>query len=204
MKKLPWKWMLVGYATLLFTAGYLTSYIASFELRIGLWIAAGAVNYAVLSGLIPKGEAYRDPLTGTKNRYAWEADFNHWDGQLVSVLVVDVDNFKRINDTYGHLVGDQVLKQVGQVLRRIVRKTDLVYRYGGEEFVIILPQTPFEAAFERAELIRLCIAQQVKADGEGVTCSVGIAEGTKLFDTLVRADQALYRAKRSGKNTVSI
>ena len=137
-----------------------------------------------------------------RNRAAWELDQCQWVGREMAVLMLDLDYFKGINDTYGHAMGDAVLKQVGQILRSAVRRTDRVYRYGGEEFVVILPQIDLRVAYERAEQIRLSIAQNVKVCDETVTCSIGIAHGIDIKSTFLIADQALYQAKKSGRNTI--
>ncbi len=126
-------------------------------------------------------------------------------------LMIDIDNFKNYNDMYGHLVGDVVLKDVAQMIREGVREIDLVSRYGGEEFAVVLPETETESARAAAERIRETIAKNTfKAYDENlnITISIGIAEypdDSKSVDELVEnADSALYRAKAAGKNIVSI
>jgi diguanylate cyclase (GGDEF)-like protein len=123
----------------------------------------------------------------------------------------DIDNFKRINDTYGHQVGDIVLKSISQILSRNNRKADVVARYGGEEFVMVLPETTLAGALSKAESCRAAVAAaEIKALDQGVhaTVSVGVAawdrertiDKYKFIDT---ADQALYRSKQEGRNRVS-
>jgi len=131
-------------------------------------------------------------------------------GQPVALLVIDVDHFKLVNDTYGHLQGDFVLREVARVLRESSREIDEPARYGGEEMAVALPQTGLQGAYEFAERVRSRIeALHVPLlDGEGmlrVTASFGAASlphSAKVDkDALVAAaDAALYRAKRSGKN----
>ena len=129
----------------------------------------------------------------------------------MSLLLIDVDHFKRVNDSYGHLVGDDVLTDIGALLQRAVRSVDVVARYGGEEFVIVLPETGTGGATTFAERIREVIEQHPFLYGSGgelrLTVSVGVAvfpaPGLETVeDFLARADQALYRAKAEGRNLV--
>jgi len=126
-------------------------------------------------------------------------------------LMIDIDDFKRCNDTYGHLVGDVVLKNVARIMKEHVREIDLVARYGGEEFALVLPETTLEGARHAAERIRKTIAEHIfKAYDEKVqvTISAGIAmypgDADDVAELVERADKALYKAKRSGKNVVCI
>jgi diguanylate cyclase (GGDEF)-like protein/PAS domain S-box-containing protein len=154
--------------------------------------------------------AITDPMTGVWNRNhgreLLEAQTSGPDrAEMQSVLMVDIDNFKSINDTHGHEVGDRVLIEVARRLRESVRDSDFVARWGGEEFVILLRDCPLADAVARAEKIRRQIAEAPFADAGTVTISVGAAELTADEDLdhwLVRADRALYEAKRSGRNTV--
>lgn len=127
----------------------------------------------------------------------------------LSVLMIDVDNFKKINDTYGHLVGDAVLKEIAKIVKQNIREIDSVARFGGEEFSLVLPETDKMAAIVVAERIRSRISQQIiKAFDEtlGVTISVGVGsfpQNTLYSDVLMEtADKALYQAKMSGRNKV--
>lgn len=130
-------------------------------------------------------------------------------GLQFSFIILDIDDFKKINDTYGHLVGDVVLKEIGRIIRESIREIDLACRYGGEEFAAMLPETPKEKAFVVAERIRKHIEDTVfKAYDERLklTVSIGVsaypedsANNTGLVDA---ADEALYKGKRSGKNIV--
>jgi diguanylate cyclase (GGDEF)-like protein len=128
----------------------------------------------------------------------------------LSVLMLDVDGFKEFNDTYGHPQGDQVLAHIARLLRASVRSVDHVGRYGGEEFIIILPETTRENAFALAERIRSTVALEWFPAGNGEyvqkTVSIGVSaypdDAVDPADLIQLADEALYRAKRSGKNRV--
>ena len=124
-------------------------------------------------------------------------------GRPLSILLLDLDHFKRINDTYGHPSGDQTLKKVAQVMEKELRKSDTVCRYGGEEFAIVLPETPPSHAYAVAERIRKKIARL--SLGFSVTASIGLGSSMGATaitpETLVReADKALYAAKNAGRN----
>lgn len=133
----------------------------------------------------------------------------HFDALPLSVLMIDVDHFKRFNDTYGHLAGDQVLVTVARALAEYIRPTDYVVRYGGEEFVVILPATDQPGAIVTADRLRVRIAEERAPFTEqalpSVTISAGAAtlrEGEEAASLLQRADRALYRAKNTGRNRV--
>jgi diguanylate cyclase (GGDEF)-like protein len=124
----------------------------------------------------------------------------------LSVLMIDIDNFKHLNDKYGHHVGDIGIKHVATILSRSVRKVDIVGRYGGEEFVVVLPKTNLEQALVIAEKIRNAIAQSTFSDNHRVTVSIGLTQcynstNTTTFNDLCQqADLALYKAKEEGRN----
>jgi diguanylate cyclase (GGDEF)-like protein len=127
----------------------------------------------------------------------------------LSLLILDADHFKRVNDTYGHLVGDVVLQGLAKVIRDCLRRTDNAFRYGGEEFVVIMPEASSNAAFALAERLRTLFAEQVFYSDQmvAVSCSVsiGVAElraGEAARELLQRADEATYVAKRNGRNCV--
>jgi diguanylate cyclase (GGDEF)-like protein/PAS domain S-box-containing protein len=153
--------------------------------------------------------ATRDPLTGCLNRRAFFGQFDtQWGasqryGHSVSCVMVDVDHFKSINDRYGHAVGDQVLAKVGQTLKNCVRDGDLVCRYGGEEFCVLLPHLDKEAARRAAERYRRAVQAAEFADFS-ITVSVGVSASSfgaqDPKELLDQADQALYAAKRAGRN----
>ncbi len=130
--------------------------------------------------------------------------------RALSVLMMDVDSFKTFNDTYGHPAGDQLLRSVAAILQESVRNVDHVGRYGGEEFMVVLPETGKDAAFQLAERIRSAVEERahiiVKGEKVQRTVSVGVAscpeDALAPSELVQRADEALYRAKRSGKNCV--
>lgn len=156
--------------------------------------------------------ATTDALTGVKNRRALferleiEISAYHRSGQACSVLIVDVDHFKRINDSFGHGVGDQYLREVAQKLERIARKIDLVARYGGEEFVVLLPNTDEVGALLSAERHRQAIESSTWPEAP-ITISIGVATLMSHFEPaerfLDRADSALYNSKARGRNRVT-
>ena len=160
-------------------------------------------------------EAYTDALTGLPNRRAFDAQFapaidraDRFD-EPVALVVCDVDEFKAVNDRHGHPVGDSVLQAIGATLQRGVRAVDLCARFGGEEFVMILPRTARLGAVELAERLRRAIeARPIRVDGRElrVTASFGVAiypaSVTSRDDLLAAADRALYAAKRDGRNCV--
>jgi two-component system cell cycle response regulator len=162
--------------------------------------------------------AHTDPLTQTYNRRALmdrlteEMERARRYGLQLSVLMVDLDHFKAINDSYGHVVGDEVLRGVSATLQREARAVDVVARYGGEEFVVVLPETGTEGAMAVAERIRSRVAAVPPMPGGEygwlrVTVSIGVASvpesGANTPEELIGvADQALYRAKAEGRNRV--
>jgi diguanylate cyclase (GGDEF)-like protein len=153
--------------------------------------------------------ALRDGLTGVHNRRHLTAVLDAQDGDL-SVVMIDVDHFKSVNDRYGHAVGDQVLVRVAQQLYGAVRDTDTVARYGGEEFVVVLPGTTATDAAERADDWRRRCSAVVVDTPRGpltVTFSAGVAHlrpGDHPDDLLRRADEALYEAKLGGRDRVVV
>ena len=158
-----------------------------------------------------------DELTGLYNQRSYhsmlprEIARAQRGGQPVSVLMLDIDHFKRINDSFGHVVGNQVLERVGALLRNSVRSENSVYRYGGEEFAIVVPEFEVEPASEMAERLREIIEQTTFSGGTGrdikITASIGVAafpEMADLAEDLTKAaDSALYSAKEGGRNRVS-
>ena len=161
--------------------------------------------------------AITDPLTGLHNRRYMEshlktlADESRRSGRPLSILIADIDHFKGINDTHGHDSGDVVLKDFSERFRRNTRGIDLACRLGGEEFVIIMPDTDIARAYQVGERLRACVAADpfpIRPDMQiRVTVSVGIATLERQDDTpetvFKRADNALYAAKRRGRNRVA-
>ncbi len=164
-----------------------------------------------------KEEALTDALTGISNRKAFDAALEQAilssrDNKTpFSVLVADIDHFKKFNDSHGHLVGDKVLRFVASTLKRCTKGRDMVARFGGEEFAVILPQTSLSGAHAVAEQIRRTVSAgklRKKSDDEvygNVTISIGATQfyASDMPSTLIdRADRALYRAKNRGRNRV--
>ncbi|ABK42831.1 diguanylate cyclase [Magnetococcus marinus MC-1] len=165
-----------------------------------------------------KEESLTDPLTQVANRRALfqsltrETARTRRYGEPLSLIIIDLDHFKKINDTYGHPVGDRVLKEVAGHARALLRDSDTLARYGGEEFVALLPETTLPQAMEKAEQIRLSVAAmrfKLKGESLSISASLGVAQlddgasqdaNNEAF--VHRADQALYRAKSGGRNCV--
>jgi diguanylate cyclase (GGDEF)-like protein len=160
--------------------------------------------------------AYYDPLTDLPNRRLLEklikrelASVQRY-GQETVIIMLDVDDFKLINDTYGHQVGDSILMQLADLLQNNVRETDTVARFGGEEFIILMPNTSVEEGYSFAERIRKTIMEKVFSVGSvtlQITSSFGVSSmgdinSQNLEDYYLLADRALYLAKQSGKNRV--
>jgi|YNPNPStandDraft_1061719.scaffolds.fasta_scaffold00383_15 diguanylate cyclase (GGDEF)-like protein len=161
--------------------------------------------------------ATMDSLTGLSNRRHFfemaEQAFERarrYRG-LLSALMLDVDHFKKVNDLYGHSVGDQVLQEVGRLCRQNMRRVDIIGRYGGEEIAFVMPETGIEEARVAAERLRQMIEKysfETQAGALSVTVSIGVAglreEDSALHFLLDRADQALYQAKQGGRNRVAV
>jgi two-component system cell cycle response regulator len=158
----------------------------------------------------------RDNLTGLYNRaylinqIGLLAERNAAQGMGLAVLMLDIDHFKRVNDRYGHLAGDGVLREVASVIRESTRSEDLVARFGGEEFVVALPISVAHLAFDRADRIRTNLAKRrIRTEGKEiqVTASIGLAFGPpgrtrNEMALIMTADEALYQAKAQGRNCV--
>jgi len=177
---------------------------------------ASAIRQAMLTGvqLLQQKlgqlshEAQSDPLTGLANRRAMGGvlDLLAKTGQAYSVLALDIDHFKKVNDTFGHDAGDVALKEVAGILKQNSRTGDLACRSGGEEFALILPDTPLDTARVIAERIREHIAQTEVPQVGKLTMSIGVAcrsADTPMPESVLKlADERLYRAKQSGRNRV--
>jgi polar amino acid transport system substrate-binding protein len=149
-----------------------------------------------------KNKAYKDKLTNINNRMALDKELNKI--KKGSIIYFDIDFFKKINDKYGHDMGDYVLKEISKLVAENIRSNDIFGRWGGEEFLIILPNTPFESALKVAEKIRK-VVENYNFKGINVTISLGVSEiieNEQIEYAIKRADEALYEAKKSGRNQV--
>ncbi len=168
--------------------------------------------YTIVRDVTEQHEAQTDYLTGLRNRRKFEregglqiAQVQRY-GKALSLVMIDLDHFKAINDHRGHQAGDQILEGVARLLQEDIREADLAGRWGGEEFVLLLPETPLSGALEMAERLRGHVEAHDFGVTERVTASFGAAQA-RSDDTLeslqARADEALYRAKEAGRNRVS-
>lgn len=157
-----------------------------------------------------ESQALHDPMSGAYRRDALlemvqrEIAASRRHGRSMSILMMDLDNFKAINDTHGHLVGDNVIVHFAAQVTQLLRTQDVIGRYGGEEFLVMLPQTALDDALATAERIRHRIAESIATDLPSYTVSIGVAcldtNDSDTLSLLKAADKALYVAKRAGKN----
>src|SRR5207248_535993 len=189
--------------------------------EIVIWLALAVVAMSLMSvvraqrlGLRREGEQARrqarvDPVTGLLNRRAFDEVLTHAidqarvSGEPLSVLVADIDRFKEINDRFGHLEGDRLLRAIADALRKALRRPDVAYRWGGDEFALILPNADRDGAEQVAERVRAAVAANATPDGVPLTIATGVAEfesghrdGAEAL--LSAADHALLRAKGAG------
>jgi diguanylate cyclase (GGDEF)-like protein len=159
------------------------------------------------------GKSSQDALTGALTRERFEALGGPTiarglsAGMETSLLILDIDHFKSINDRYGHVVGDEVLNRVVDCVRSEIRGEDRIFRYGGEEFVVLCENTGHAAALVAAERMRLAVHQRLALEFDAApTISIGVAtspqDGSAIRDLLAKADARLYAAKREGRNRV--
>jgi len=156
--------------------------------------------------------ASQDFLTKLYNRRKFDTllqyeieQINRYQGREMSMIIIDIDNFKSINDTYGHDVGDEILKELAEILTKLSRNSDVVSRWGGEEFALNLTHTAIEDALFVAEKLRATIERHTFSNNLKITCSFGVSQfrtTDKANDLFKRADKALYEAKNTGKNKV--
>ena len=153
-----------------------------------------------------------DPLTGIYNRVKFDEELKKWIGYSkrygtpFSLIIFDFDDFKNVNDTYGHIIGDKVIVEIVNIVKDSIRQTDVFARWGGEEFVLLFPNTNRQEAMELVERLRILISSNIFEKVGTVTCSFGLAmfQENDNEDTLLnRADEFLYVAKRQGKNRVA-
>jgi len=200
-----------------------SAFYISLLVPLPMTLTTGAIIFSLMTALEKaRSQAHAlsmtDSLTGLSNRRHFlqgvrrELLLAQRHQQPVALLILDVDHFKRVNDLHGHSMGDQVLIEISQCCTQALRTTDLLARWGGEEFVVLLPNTHREHAHQLAERVREAVAglAQLHANSEAVrvTISVGVACAdpgqTATLDVLVQtADRALYEAKRSGRNQVA-
>ncbi len=156
-------------------------------------------------------KATTDPLTGLYNRLYFNGQLkeelgrhNRYESPFC-LIIFDVDDFKVINDTLGHVSGDYVLEELAALLSFEIRQTDILARWGGEEFVILVVENPLEAAITLAEKVRSKIEKHPFSIDKKVTCSFGVTQyrfDEEATECIIRADRALYKAKKTGKNKV--
>lgn len=180
-------------------------YFESSELKRALLIGIGLINRNI-SKL--RQDAQVDPLTGLNNRRGMEIALSAWtaERQPFAIVALDIDHFKNVNDTYGHDVGDEVLKLLAGVMRANSREGDVLCRMGGEEFVVLLPGAELDVARQVAERLRRGVEQAAMEPVGHITVSLGVARwpehGGDVGQALKVADEMLYEAKRSGRNRV--
>lgn len=187
-----------------------------------IFVASAVVLRPIIRALTSHNQlyelSYRDGLTGLYNHRHFQNVMDHEVtraeryGNPLSMLMIDIDHFKQINDTYGHQCGDDVLRKISAIITSTVRTTDTAARYGGEEFAVVLPETDHEAARKLAERLRLNVARTetlVRNKPLRATVSIGLATYDPALgkrgkgDIIQAADQALYRSKRAGRNCVT-
>lgn len=196
-----------------FFAGFV--YLA-FEIVVGAAYAYSFLRFQYRE-FVAKTELERiystDPLTKIGNRVKLEEEANKWlaacekDEQPLCLVLLDVDNLKQINDNHGHIVGDTVLYETAQILRTKLREKDVCVRWGGDEFILLLPCTSVEQARELAMDIKDAITKYEFSARLDISCSFGIAQmqrGQSLEQLIARADASMYLAKEHGKNTIEV
>lgn len=192
---------MIAYALIFLIFGNIEAHVANLYMRI---------QYADSLELL---KLYlTDPLTGIYNRAKFDQELKRWIdyckrySEPLSLVIFDVDDFKKVNDTYGHLTGDVVLQSVTSVIRCAVRGTDIFARWGGDEFALLLPNTDNQNAMETIRRLKHRIAENQYDTVGKVTCSFGLAfllENESAESILQRADQLLYDAKRQGKDMIA-
>jgi len=190
--------------------------IAVAPLMVVFPVSVGVITHGLSRRLVRQREELEevsriDGLSQLYNRQYWETSVyteyerHRRSGSSLSLIMIDIDQFKETNDTYGHVAGDQVIRDLSELLSESVREADIVGRYGGEEFGLLLPDTDIEGAMQFAERLRISVQTlMVKPYEIRVTISLGVAEAdgkvSKYRQLIEHADKALYVAKRSGRN----
>ena len=156
-------------------------------------------------------KANKDNLTGVANRDGFEESFSleikraRENNLPLSLMLFDIDHFKSVNDTYGHQAGDNILIEIASIVSNNIKSNDIFARWGGEEFILLMPNTPIEGAFSLSEKLRAMVEAHHFSYTDSITASFGVAEfqaddnKTSLFQ---KADDALYLAKKNGRNRV--
>ncbi|MCJ7765101.1 MAG: diguanylate cyclase [Thiovulaceae bacterium] len=175
------------------------------------------LNIATLKDEIEETLYTRDPLTGVRNRVRMLSDLRHVHEMVerhtqdVTIAILDIDHFKKINDNYGHPMGDKVLSTVAKFLMEHTRPYDKVYRYGGEEFLVCMCNTDLQTAREVLDRLRVNLLRFSAVAQNGVAISVSASFGLSALDAdcsvddaIIRADEALYVSKRAGRNMVTV
>ncbi len=195
-----------------------TGAIVGFAIALTVIVAMGAAIARLLAARAELARmAYSDPMTGLANYRAFrqiihdECERSERYGHSLSMLLIDIDWFKRVNDQHGHPAGDEVLRQVAAILQEHVRSIDIVARYGGEEFAVLCPGTDTEAAATLAERLRVAVqgGKCVLPTGEPLTITISVGAAVRTpdaaseMDLIVAADSALYDAKHAGRNRVA-
>ena len=211
-------WLGAACGVLLLPALYLsfdgvTAVVICLSMAVTWFISAWLIYAVTAQSRRLRNMADTDPLTGAYNRRYFQRQvqmaFDQWqrNKRPASILLMDVDFFKRINDKWGHAVGDLVLKGLVELMTNRVRKIDVVCRYGGEEFAILLPETHAEDALHVAQEIRAMVEQARLVESDSVTISIGLCEVIGVQDTdhwVNLTDAALYIAKKKGRNRVEL
>ncbi|MDO9305199.1 MAG: diguanylate cyclase [Sulfuricurvum sp.] len=184
-----------------------------FEVRISVLNLNDTLRYVVIFNDIStmQQQSMSDPLTGAANRLYFSMVYSHAisaarrSEKLLALIFIDIDHFKKVNDTYGHLVGDIVLKRIAQIVNKRIRSSDIFARWGGEEFVLLLPDTGIEEAIGVANSLKDAINSEEFEQVGTVTCSFGVAileENETGENLLKRSDEKLYEAKETGRNRI--
>ena len=192
---------------------YLLQMMMSHPIYISVFVAVATLQRSFLQAKVQANQADIDYLTNLSNRRfatrALEVELSQTtvDALSTGIILIDIDQFKMINDTFGHGVGDQILIQVAQLLQQDLFSTEIVSRWGGEEFIVIIPNTTAEEIYQTAEGLRQRLANYYHLEVGQVTASFGVAlaeSGEQLETLLKRADEALYLAKQQGRNRVIV
>ena len=178
-------------------------YFESNELRKAMLKGVGLLQSKI--GLL-RQEAQTDPLTSLHNRRSLDIQINHFIAQRCpfAVLAIDIDHFKRVNDEFGHDIGDVVLQSLAKILLDVTRDSDVVARTGGEEFIVIMPRVEAKRAYQLAERLRMRVSESYIDPVGCINVSIGISgwpiEQLNIDEVFKLADQALYQAKKTGRN----